>query len=90
MGGKKKQKKKTTRLCEGQWAYKKKPTVQIIYKEPLITSDQLHTVTDGPPQTRVPAHYLVHTELLFKHKGRNMKHCFLGCHLLKIFYLFLV
>lgn len=31
----------------------------------------------------VPAHYLVQTELLFKHKGRNMKHCFLGCHLVK-------
>lgn len=48
--GKEKRKHKT-RLCEGQWAYKKKPTVWVIYKEPLITSQQLHTVTDGPPQT---------------------------------------
>lgn len=45
---------KKTRLCEGQWAYKKKPTVQVICKEPLITSDQLHTVTDGTPQTMSP------------------------------------
>lgn len=44
----------------------------------------------GLHRPRVPAHYLVHTELLFKHKGRNMKHCFLGCHSVKIFYLFLV
>lgn len=43
--------KQKTRLREGQWGYKKKPIVQIIYKEPLITGDQLHTVTDGPPQT---------------------------------------
>lgn len=27
----------------------------------------------------VPAHYLVHTAPLFKHKGRNMKHCFRRC-----------
>lgn len=45
------EKNKKTRLGEGQWGYKKKPTVQIIYKEPLITGDQLHTVTDGPLQT---------------------------------------
>lgn len=38
----------------------------------------------------VPAHYLVHTAPLFKHKGRNMKHCFRRClWVKKIFYLFL-
>lgn len=26
-----------------------------------------------------PAHYLLHTGPLFKHKGRNMKHCFRCC-----------
>lgn len=51
MGRGEKTKKQKTRLREGQWGYKKKPTVQIIYKEPLITGDQLHTVTDGPLQT---------------------------------------
>lgn len=27
----------------------------------------------------LPAHYLLHTGPLFKHKGRNMKHCFRCC-----------
>lgn len=31
----------------------------------------------------VPAHYLLHTELLFKHGDRNMKYCFLCCHLVQ-------
>lgn len=38
----------------------------------------------------VPPHYLLHTGPLFKHKGRNMKHCFRCCvWVKKIFYLFL-
>lgn len=92
MGGNRGKKKKTPKkqgYVRDSGPKKRSPLSRLSIRNHLSPATSFTQWLMGLHRPRVPAHYLVHTGPLFKHKGRNMKHCFRCClWVKKKFYLF--